>query len=1600
MKFSVGDLVWAQPDGSKEEEPGSVVQLDCAYSDNNDEEEELSDGIMVKFQVSNTKVVLPPNAVRPFDTNADKRRSTRSRSPKLSPAAAGGSRSMVTPSPPTIAMDTAAVTTNKKRAARSSSRSNKKTKTQKTPKYPQGTTFMKSFGEHGNFQATVDSFDAETGLYRLSYDDGDQEDMTERQITVWINKDIPQTKKEEEKKEEDEVEDMEEEKKEEDMEEEEDVGVKSPYFDKTKEEHATPQDSSPAASDQDQTEAEMVAAAVQQSLDENGKDNNNNNKKDKDGSDMEDDDVPVASLKDAKKPTAETKKVAAKKKAPAKKAPAKKAPAKKAPAKKAPAKKNDAKLDGAKIVYPVHKRKKTATKVEVSLAQIDNDGYDSAEDDDYDPAKPGSDVDDEDRPYLADYAPSGRATCRRCDETIAKGELRLSHVPLFRGKPGFRCYRHLHCMVFSEDIVRVEQIGGWRDIRRHSREDFERLVLRIEESKIEAEEEEKELQPDELVQVTFQGETRAPPKGLTANLLPFQTEGVSWMYHQETKIPELHGGILADEMGMGKTLQTITTMLDNCPMLQHSLPGAKHPPTITGEALEARKAESDLWDKSVQEWHHEMEMNNVPKKMWPKKFKAARAGTMVVCPVIALLQWKTELEKFTEPDTFSIAIYHGPNRAKDFPIQKLCKYDVVLTTYQVLEQDFRKMVSPNKVTCPNCGSKFKIDKLRIHLKYFCGDGAQRTEKQMRQQRTAERHSNRGRGASGGGGQSKSQKKKSFSKTSNEKKKSFTKGTDKKKSFAKVESDDDEDMPEPTPTGGRRSRSAPKRTKEVVGAKQKKKFKGGKRGQPIRPSNDNESESEGDEDMPETTPAAGRPSRSAAVNASKRMSASMNDWTAADAEEDDEETSAPDDNNDDEDEDNAMSYDEEDSEGEAVPAKKVPAKKKAPPKTKPRAQPKKKGQPKKKVESDSDGSDDSNDESSSSEEESLALIRARKKQAEALKRAKKGNRGKGKDSKKPPMTKPPLKGSKSAKGKAKGKGKKKFDDEYSTESDSSEEEEEERGDPLEAIDLDALMQEAMEGSLMSLLHSLCWWRIVLDEAHMIKSRSSQTAAAAFALVGINRWALSGTPLQNRVGELYSLIRFIRIDPMAHYFCRSKDCGCKSIHYRIKDGMCQDCGHRGFQHYSHFNKHVLNPIQRDGYSGDGRRAMFKLKNEVLDKCLLRRTKETRAEDMNLPPRIVTIRTINLHPIEKDFYDALYTQTKSAFSDYVAQGTLLNNYAHIFDLLTRMRQAVDHPYLIVYSKRNCERASNSGDSSQPLVANGSTDCDICHELPTGRVVSTCCGAAFCRSCVLEYVSTAVGGTDDETPCPSCRAGFSIDLNQADQDIQENAAATRSKEPSGGTKKAKESSASTTELGPSLKDLRHVNTGSVLRRINLAEFATSTKIEALVQELVQMRKARPGSKALVFSQFVNMLDLIRWRLHTDPCLAEMGLGVRILHGSMDVKARDAALRDFREDGSVRVLLMSLKSGGVALNLTVASEVFLVDNWWNPAAEMQAIDRTHRLGQHRCIRAVRFIAEGTVEERVLQLQEKKRLVFDGTVGRDAGSLKMLTAEDMKCLFA
>jgi DNA repair protein RAD16 len=659
------------------------------------------------------------------------------------------------------------------------------------------------------------------------------------------------------------------------------------------------------------------------------------------------------------------------------------------------------------------------------------------------------------------------------------------------------------------------------------------------------------------------------------------------------------------------------TILDNRPKLQHSLPGAKHPPGT--DDLEVRIQEEAMWQAAAHEWRHEMVMNNVSRKAWPKgRAAAARAGTLVVCPVIALSQWKSEIEKFTEPGSLSVGVYHGPDREKQMPRELLAKYDVVLTTYQVLEQDFRKMVSPNKVACPNCGAKFKIDKLRVHLKYFCGEGARRTEAQMRQRRTADRPGRRRSSSDRKDGGNKDGKK----------------------------------------------QSPPTKTKKPLQATKAKKWSPPVPEAKPKPSKsrlkiqcvedyDSERELSAEETSGLEIPSS-RPIRSAAMNASRRVSASYREWNAASSTKggirayDDEE-------NDDDykyssDESRASESDDSVNLRNSVSSKKPPVKLWARGRKQAAARPSSVAKRKHSEINDDDEESDNDDD----DEETMALDRARAKQQAALdvaRRSKKGtisSKAKGGTKKISPSN---LK----ATGKAR---KKKFDDESSsTESSDSGDD----IDPLAGVDIDELMEEAMVGAKFSVLHGFTWWRCVLDEAHFIKSRSSQTAASAFALTCVHRWCLSGTPLQNRVGELYSLIRFVRLDPMSHYFCRQ--CSCKSIHYRMQQGVCQDCGHRAFSHFSHFNKHVLNPIQRDGYTGDGRRAMFILKNDVLDKCLLRRTKENRAEDMNLPPRLVTIRPVRLHPVEEDFYNALYTQTKSSFDDYVAEGTLLNNYAHIF-------------------------------------------------------------------------------------------------------------------------------------------------------------------------------------------------------------------------------------------------------------------------------------------------------------------------------------------------
>ncbi|KAJ1511626.1 DNA repair protein rad16 [Coelomomyces lativittatus] len=314
---------------------------------------------------------------------------------------------------------------------------------------------------------------------------------------------------------------------------------------------------------------------------------------------------------------------------------------------------------------------------------------------------------------------------------------------------------------------------------------------------------------------------------------------------------------------------------------------------------------------------------------------------------------------------------------------------------------------------------------------------------------------------------------------------------------------------------------------------------------------------------------------------------------------------------------------------------------------------------------------------------------------------------------------------------------------------------------------------------SVLHQLTWERVILDESHAIKDRVTNTARAVFHLQAKYKWALSGTPLQNRVGELYSVIRFLRLDPFAYYFCRA--CPCKSLFWKFINGShCETCGHRPMQHFCHWNMSILKPIQNNGATGAGLIAFDHL-GKLLDKYMLRRTKLEKADDLGLPPRHIVVRHVFFNEEEKDFYTSLYSDSKRQFATYVAAGTVLNHYANIFELLTKMRQAASHPDLVVSKFK------------QKLH----DVCGICHDVAELPVIAKC-KHVFCREDARNYIASCISPV---VLCPICFSPFVVSLDD-DEVILEKPV-----------------------------------TG-IVNKINMDMWRSSSKIEALVEELYRLKQ------------------------------------------------------------------------------------------------------------------------------------------------------------------
>ncbi|KAJ0239112.1 SNF2-related [Hirschfeldia incana] len=189
----------------------------------------------------------------------------------------------------------------------------------------------------------------------------------------------------------------------------------------------------------------------------------------------------------------------------------------------------------------------------------------------------------------------------------------------------------------------------------------------------------------------------------------------------------------------------------------------------------------------------------------------------------------------------------------------------------------------------------------------------------------------------------------------------------------------------------------------------------------------------------------------------------------------------------------------------------------------------------------------------------------------------------------------------------------------------------------------------------------------------------------------------------------------------------------------------------------------------------------------------------------------------------------------------------------------------------------------------------------------------------------------------------------------------------------------------------LVHTSSESYVERVKQIDF-TSTKIKTVMKTLESLGKQ---VKTLVFSQWTGMLDLVELNF------VKSGVTFRRLDGTMSLVARDKAVKEFNNDPSVQVMLLSLKAGNLGLNMVSASHVIILDLWWNPTTEDQAIDRAHRIGQTRDVTVTRITINQTVEDRILALQEKKRIVVASALGDDPGELSAtrLTEQDLAYLF-
>lgn len=513
-----------------------------------------------------------------------------------------------------------------------------------------------------------------------------------------------------------------------------------------------------------------------------------------------------------------------------------------------------------------------------------------------------------------------------------------------------------------------------------------------------------------------------------------------------------------------------------------------------------------------------------------------------------------------------------------------------------------------------------------------------------------------------------------------------------------------------------------------------------------------------------------------------------------------------------------------------------------------------------------------------------------------------------------------------------------------------------------------------------LTKINWFRVVLDEGHIIRTQSSEQSKATCALSGTRRWAITGTPIQNRLEDLGALIKFLKIEP--------------------------------FDQARTFATYMIAPFKTADTENIPKLRL------LVESITLRRNKDK----LNLPERLEPPPIkLKWAESERSFYDFFAKEAFKKVNLVIGDRQKIGGsaYAHILRAILRLRQLCAHGADLL-SDEDWEHARGWSESTainleeedyrkpdrSPRQAfelfkmvkdAGLNNCEICHKRVTDREFPedeseededtdgddtfgylTPCNHLICPGCIKDHRNELenIVQPDGYVNCPRCesyiRATF-FPLKQHELDLD---------------------NAAQTELRKNPRLARSMSRYS----------GEHTKVKTLVADLEKnaddSAKQFPGErpiKSVVFSGWTNYLDLIA------VALVHHEIGYARLDGTMPRKARNEALRQFTEDDDVACILVSITAGGLGLNLTAASRVYVMEPQFNPMQEAQAIERVHRLGQTRPVLITKYIMEDSFEERMVRLQEKKKSLAEMSLEKGARFDKVETAkkklEDLRTLF-